>query len=244
MLTWLEADSLWFPPSSSALSEPNGLLAVGGDLSVERLLAAYKRGIFPWFNPGQPILWWSPDPRTIIYPDRIHCSRSMHKQLRQTSWHLTLDRCFDAVMESCSRSRPGSTGTWITSSMKQAYKKLHQAGYAHSIEVWEKDVLVGGLYGVALGKVFFGESMFSARTNASKTALIVLARFLDHHGFRVLDCQVASEHLFSLGAISIPRSHFEQILRENLDETAIAETQLLWRSAASREVSIDGHISH
>lgn len=244
MLPWLEADKLEFPPSSAALEEPNGLLAGGGDLSMPRLLAAYRRGIFPWFSPGQPILWWTPDPRTVFYPAHVHCSRSMRRFLRQTQWRLTLDRSFTQVMDACAGRRPKASGTWITTAMKHAYKNLHQTGYAHSIEVWEGAELVGGLYGVALGRIFFGESMFSDRTNASKTAVLVLARFLDLHGFELFDCQVASDHLFSLGAVSINRATFEQTLLENTDPTTVNTLQTLWQSAASKEVSIDGHIRH
>jgi leucyl/phenylalanyl-tRNA---protein transferase len=244
MLPWLTEDDLEFPSSATALREPNGLIAGGGDLSVPRLLAAYKRGIFPWFSPGQPILWWTPDPRTVFYPAQVHCSDSLRRFLRKTAWHLTIDRAFVPVMAACADRRPQSSGTWITASMKHAYKNLHQAGYAHSIEVWEGTELVGGLYGVALGKVFFGESMFSRRTNASKVAVIVLARFLDRNGFQLFDCQVASEHLFSLGATSITRATFEEMLRENTDGATITTLQLLWQSAASQEVSIDGYIRH
>jgi len=244
MLPWLEEDDLEFPPSAIALSEPNGLLAGGGDLSVPRLLAAYKRGIFPWFSPGQPILWWAPDPRTVFYPAQVHCSHSMRKFLGKTAWRLTIDRAFVQVMEACASLRPQSSGTWITASMKHAYKNLHLAGYAHSIEVWEGAELVGGLYGVALGKVFFGESMFSRRNNGSKVAVIVLARFLDQNGFQLFDCQVASEHLFSLGATSVSRTTFEEMLRANLGEATITTLQLLWQSAANQEISIDGYIRH
>lgn len=244
MLPWLEEDSLEFPPSHSALDEPNGLLAAGGALSVSRLLAAYKRGIFPWFSPGQPVLWWTPNPRTVFYPAQVHCSRSMHKFLTKTAWRMTIDLAFAQVITACAGRRIKSSSTWITADMKRAYDNMHRAGYAHSIEVWEGAELVGGLYGVALGRVFFGESMFSARTNASKAAVIVLARFLSRHGFQLFDCQVASEHLFSLGAISIPRTAFEQILLENTNETTIATQQSLWQSVASQEILIDGHIRH
>lgn len=244
MLPWLEEDSLEFPPSHTALNEPNGLLAAGGSLSIPRLLAAYRRGIFPWFSPGQPILWWTPDPRTVFYPAQVHCSRSMHKFLAKTAWRTTLDGSFETVISACARRRPHSSGTWITADMKHAYNNMHRAGYAHSIEVWDGAELVGGLYGIALGKVFFGESMFSARTNASKMAVIVLTRFLDRQGFQLFDCQVASEHLFSLGASSITRTTFEQLLRENTDETTITTQQLLWQRAAAQEVSIDGHFRH
>jgi leucyl/phenylalanyl-tRNA--protein transferase len=224
------------------LKDPNGLLAFGGDLSVARLLTAYGRGIFPWFNPGQPILWWTPDPRTVFFLDEVHCSRSMQKFLRQSTWRMSVDTCFDKVVEACAGARPKSSGTWISSQMQMAYSRLYDAGYAHSAEVWEGDQLVGGLYGVAIGKVFFGESMFSVASNASKFALIRLSRFLRHHGFELFDAQVASEHLFTMGARTISRRTFEELLSQGCREPSIKDMQSIWHAAKKKLISDDGHI--
>lgn len=218
-LTWFDSHNAVepqapFPPSSYALKEPNGLLAVGGDLSPSRLLQAYRQGIFPWYEEGQPILWWTPDPRMVLFPDECHLSRSLQKLLRQNRFHLTADRVFPEVIDNCAAPRGGIPGTWITPEMRAAYIALHETGYAHSIEVWEADELVGGLYGVAQGAIFFGESMFSRRPNTSKVAFASLAQTLHHWGYRLLDCQVASPHLFSLGAREISRTEFEAILAE------------------------------
>lgn len=179
----------------------------------------------------------------MIYPDQVHCSRSMAKVLRSSEWQVRFDSEFAQVMEACSGRRRRSSGTWITSDMKKAYLDLHIAGYAHSIEVWNGAELVGGLYGVALGRAFFGESMFSFRTNASKMALIVLARFLSHHGFIIFDCQVGSEHLFTMGAIEVPRREFEEILAQAIDATSISTMQATWHKAANKVISTDGYIS-
>lgn len=241
-LTLLRKDSYEFPPSDLALDEPNGLLAVGGDLSCQRLVEAYRRGVFPWFEDGQPILWWSPCPRTILYPERVHCSSSMHKWLKRTSWKVVVDRDFATVVDHCAGTRAKATGTWITTPMKEAYSSLHDSGIAHSVEVYDGQTLVGGLYGVALGGIFYGESMFSHATNASKMALIVLARFLAQRGFELIDCQVASGHLFTLGAEEIMRSKFEDILRANLTPKAHERCQLTWLSAANKVISVNGHI--
>lgn len=197
-----------FPPVELALDDPNGLLAVGGDLSVARLLTAYRHGIFPWYSAGQPILWWSPDPRTVLYPDHIHISRSLRKRLRKVDYRISMDNDFSQVMRACAAPRRHQPGTWIVPEMIEAYTALHAAGYAHSIELWQEHSLVGGLYGVALGKVFFGESMFSRIPNASKIVMAHLARQLSLWGFQLLDCQVESQHLLSLGAITIPRNNF------------------------------------
>ncbi|MBI1191579.1 MAG: leucyl/phenylalanyl-tRNA--protein transferase [Bacteroidetes bacterium] len=204
-----------------ALAEPDGLLALGGDLSQERLLAAYRAGIFPWYSKGEPILWWSPDPRCVLFTDKIHRSRSMLKLLRQGRFRITLNADFKQVMQQCGRApRPGQDGTWITPGMIKAYHALHQAGFAHSAEVWQDRVLVGGMYGVSLGSVFFGESMFSAVPNASKAALIRLAEHLQAAGFAVLDGQVGNPHLYRLGAVDIPRNKFLEILAAGLAKPA------------------------
>ncbi len=207
---WLErggaADA--FPPVGLALREPNGLLAAGGDLRPERLLAAYRRGIFPWYEEGQPILWWSPDPRAVLYPHALRVSRSLRRTLKRGGFEVTVDRAFAAVVAGCASPRPGAVGTWITPEMAAAYGTLHRLGWAHSIETWRDGVLVGGLYGVAIGRVFFGESMFSRVTDASKVALVGLVRRLEARGFELIDCQVASEHLASLGAVELPRRVF------------------------------------
>ena len=241
-LPQLARDSLEFPPSREALNDPNGLLAFGGDLSVARLLVAYGKGIFPWFNPGQPILWWTPDPRTVFFPEEVHCSRSMHKFLRQSQWHMSIDACFASVIEACAGTRTKSSGTWISSQMQTAYNRLHDAGHAHSVEVWDGNQLVGGLYGVAIGRAFFGESMFSTATNASKFALIRFSRFLQHHGFALFDAQVASEHLFIMGARTISRRAFEELLSQTCREPHIKDMQTIWHAAKKKLISDDGHI--
>ncbi len=199
-----------FPPLSQA--SPEGLLAVGGDLSPRRLKAAYRRGIFPWYSEDQPILWWAPDPRAVLFPERLHLSRSLRRTLRRGRFRVTLDRAFGEVIRRCAAPRPGQAGTWITPAMQAAYAALHREGYAHSVEVWEDDRLAGGLYGVALGRVFFGESMFHQRPDASKVALAVLARQLAAWGYRAIDCQLPSEHLSRLGAELIPRARFVRLI--------------------------------
>ena len=207
-LTWLTAKDLAFPSADHAMEEPNGLLAAGGDLSVPRLITAYRHGIFPWYAPGQPILWWCPDPRTVLWPNGLHVSRSMRKLIRQQRMRVTLDQDFSSVIRACAEPRHYADGTWITPQMQQAYIDLHRAGIAHSVEVWQDGLLVGGLYGVALGKVFFGESMFSRASNASKLGFITLVEQLGQWGFELIDCQMPTDHLFSLGAESRPRAAF------------------------------------
>lgn len=207
-LRWLEPHNLNFPAASEALATPNGLLAVGGDLHPDRLLAAYRQGIFPWYEEGQPLLWWSPDPRTVLHPSSVHLSRSMRKFLRKSRFVVTFDRTFPAVIQACAAPREYADDTWITPAMQQAYTELHRLGHAHSVEVWEDDQLVGGLYGIALGKAFFGESMFSLRSNASKTAFIALASRLQKLGCELIDCQMPTDHLDSLGAQQISRADF------------------------------------
>lgn len=221
-LPWLDAESLDFPDPDTALPSPNGLLAVGGDLRPERLLRAYQAGIFPWFEEDQPILWWSPDPRMVLFPHEVHVSHSMRRFLRKSSWRVRSDTAFEAVIRACAGAREGSHGTWLTEAMIAAYLALHHAGHAHSVEVWDEEELVGGLYGIAMGGVFFGESMFSRRSNASKMALIDLATRGAADGFRVIDCQVANPHLASLGARNIPRKTFRSLLPRAGDIGSVA----------------------
>ena len=197
-----------FPPVDRALRDPNGLLAAGADLSPERLIDAYAHGIFPWFSDEDPVLWWSPDPRMVLFPSEVHVSKSLRKRIRSGKIRVTLDSSFLQVMEGCAAPRPGQDGTWITDEMTEAYVRLFEMGHAHSVEAWEGDRLVGGLYGVALGRMFFGESMFSRAADASKVALVALARQLERWGFRCIDCQMSTNHLSSLGAREIPRSAF------------------------------------
>ncbi len=201
-----------FPPPGEALTEPNGLLAMGGDLSPQRLLAAYVRGIFPWYEPGQPILWWSPDPRAVLWPDNLHVSRRLQRTRRRSDLSLTCDQAFTTVVRRCAEPRRYAEGTWITGEMSDAYSALHELGWAHSFEAWREDELVGGLYGVAIGRVFFGESMFSRVTDASKIALITAVEYLRTRDFALLDCQIWSSHLRSLGATTLPRAEFLQQL--------------------------------
>ena len=205
MIPWLEGDAP-FPPVESALRRPNGLLCAGGDLSPERLLEAYRHGIFPWFSEGEPILWWSPDPRMVLFPAEVKLSRSLAKTLRRGQYEVRLDTAFPAVIHECSLPRPGQDGTWITAQMQQAYVRLHELGHAHSVEAWIGGELAGGLYGMAIGRAFYGESMFSRVSDASKIALAHLARYLERQGFAVIDCQMKTAHLASLGAREIRRS--------------------------------------
>lgn len=212
------SSDLRFPPV--ALASPEGLLAVGGDLRAERLLEAYRHGIFPWYNADQPILWWSPDPRAVLFPAKLRVSRSLNKTLRKKKFDVTFDTAFRDVMEQCAQSRrqyPGG-GTWITPEMIEAYVTLHDQGYAHSVESWRDGKLVGGLYGIALGNAFFGESMFSRETDASKVAFVHLVRQLENWGFAFIDCQLPSAHLFSLGAEEIRRGDFLTRLQQALQQ--------------------------
>jgi leucyl/phenylalanyl-tRNA--protein transferase len=217
-----------FPPVENALKEPDGLLAAGGDLSTDRLLAAYRRGIFPWYSRGQPILWWSPDPRSVLFPKQLKISRSLRKTLRNAGFRIRFDSEFDAVMQACGERRLRPEGTWISREMRNAYGQLHQLGYAHSVEVWRDDKLVGGLYGVALGQVFYGESMFSRERDASKVALKHLCARLIELEFALIDCQMATAHLQSLGARLIPRSEFSELLRRY---TSLATPSGNWGSS-------------
>jgi leucyl/phenylalanyl-tRNA--protein transferase len=213
MIPWLRGSDP-FPPASRALREPNGLLAAGGDLALPRLLAAYRQGIFPWYSEGEPVLWWSPDPRMILIPRELTISRSLRKRLRKRDYELRVDASFARVMRACSERRKGQSGTWITDEMVDAYLALHHAGYAHSVETWINGALAGGLYGVAIGRVFFGESMFTRATDASKIALVHLVRQLERWSFGLIDCQMATPHLASLGAREIPRADFMRALQE------------------------------
>ncbi len=210
-LRWIAPDDPpeAFPSPHRALRAPDGLLAVGGDLTPERLLAAYRRGIFPWFNEGQPILWWSPDPRAVILPDALHVSRSLRRTLRRAQFTVSIDQAFDAVIAGCAESR-AATGTWITPEMRQAYQSLFELGNAHSVEVWQGETLAGGLYGVGIGRMFAGESMFSAVTDASKVALVALAHRCRALGVELIDCQLPTPHLESLGSRRLPRAEFLQ----------------------------------
>ena len=218
MLTWLTRNSLDFPPLEKALREPNGLLAAGGDLSADRLISAYRHGCFPWFQDGQPILWWSPDPRTVLFPEELHVSRSLGKVLRQSRYRVTFDQDFASVIKACAAPRSYANETWITGSMQAAYVELHRRGHAHSVEVWDQDELVGGLYGLAMGQLFFGESMFSRADNASKVGFATLVEHLTDWGFVLIDCQMPTDHLHSLGARAIPRREFAIYLARHLDQ--------------------------
>lgn len=214
-IPWIEPGRP-LPDPSRALRDPNGLLAAGRDLGVERLADAYRRGVFPWYSEGQPVLWWSPSPRMVLFLDEFVVSRSLRKTLRRLAregrWRLTLDRAFERVMQACAEPRADQEGTWITMRMREAYAAMHRAGLAHSVEVWEGDALIGGLYGVAIGRMFYGESMFALRADASKVALAALVRTLQRSGFRVIDCQQDTAHLASLGARAIDREQFLQIV--------------------------------
>jgi len=207
-----------FPDPEMAETDPDGLLAVGGDLSPERVVQAYRQGIFPWYDESQPILWWSPDPRMVLYPGELHVSRSLRKLLRQERFSITFDQAFDQVIRACAAPRNGEAATWLTAEMIKTWESLHEQGIAHSVEAWRSDRLVGGLYGNVLGGVFFGESMFARESNASKVAFVCLTRSIEQAGFGLVDCQVYTEHLASLGARLIPRSRFLHSLRELLNQ--------------------------
>ncbi len=212
---WLPVigDPAAFPSAEDALQEPDGLLAAGGDLRPQRLLAAYVRGIFPWNDEGQPILWWSPDPRAVLWPDDLHIARRLARNLRQMDIRFSADSAFDAVIEGCAAPRAESSGTWITRDMIDAYRRLHEMGWAHAFEGWLGDDLVAGLYGVAIGRVFFAESMFTRIDNASKAVLVNAVSYLQARSFELIDCQVWSDHLRTLGAKTLPRREFLRHLR-------------------------------
>ncbi len=226
-MVWLgeNEDPDWFPPLEQALAEPPGLLAAGGDLRPERLLAAYERGVFPWYSAQQPILWWSPDPRMVLFPEEIKIARSLGKTLRNGPYSTRLDQAFAATIRGCAAPRRCGADTWLNGEMIASYERLHALGYGHSVETYRGEALVGGLYGIRLGAVFFGESMFSLERDASKVALVRLAGECRARGIRLIDCQVASRHLASLGAREIPRAQFAALLarhaarvpRENWD---------------------------
>ncbi len=213
---WLDnnTENIDFPHPDLALTEPDGLLAVGGDLSPQRIINAYMNGIFPWYSDGQPILWWSPNPRAVLFPDKLHVSRSLQKVIRKGVYRTTLNQAFEQVIEHCAQTpRKDQDGTWITDEIVQAYIRLHQLGLVHSAECWLEDKLVGGLYGIALGRVFFGESMFSHHSNASKVAFVHLLDELKKADYALIDCQVTTEHLLSLGAEEIPRNQFLNLVK-------------------------------
>lgn len=213
MIPWLTSD-LSFPPPELALIEPNGLLALGGDLSCKRLIQAYSKGIFPWFNEDEPILWWSPDPRMVLFPAELKITRSLRKALQKHDYQVSADRSFDQVIAACAAPRRNQGGTWINPGMIEAYRELHRMGHAHSVETWIDGKLSGGLYGVALGHAFFGESMFSRTTDASKIAFVHLVKQLARWRFGIIDCQMKTAHLASLGAREIPRTQFTRTVEE------------------------------
>lgn len=218
-IAWISQDDPpeAFPDIAAALTVPDGLLAAGGNLAPDRLLYAYRRGVFPWFDSGQPILWWSPDPRCVMLPDSFHLARRLRRSMQNSALESSFNKAFSAVVEACAANRVGQKGTWITDEMIEAYSTLHGQGWAHSVEIWRDDELVGGLYGLAIGKAFFGESMFSQESNASKIAMWILCGLLVRHRFEILDCQVGSPHLTSLGAILMPRSEFAALLERACD---------------------------
>jgi leucyl/phenylalanyl-tRNA--protein transferase len=237
-LVWLAEDDPpdLFPPVETAMREPDGLLAAGGDLRIERLLAAYRRGIFPWYEEGQPLLWWSPDPRCAFLPGNFRLARRLRRELRRSTAEIRFNTAFDDVIRACAGPRRYQRGTWITRDMLAAFGNLHGAGWAHSIEIWQDEQLVGGLYGLIIGRVMFGESMFSAVSNASKIALLLLDRMLAEGTLGILDCQVQSSHLVSLGASMLRRADFTQRLEtlcepakpfENWPDAPIPVTQLM-----------------
>ena len=211
-----------FPPVEQALDEPDGLLAAGASLSPRRLVEAYRHGIFPWFSEGDPILWWSPNPRTVLRPSRVHVSHSLGKRIRKEAFFITIDRAFTRVLDGCAAPRADGAGTWLSVTMRRAYASLHATGFAHSIEVWMDGELAGGFYGVAIGRMFFGESMFTRRTDASKIAMVRLAAQLERWQCPLIDCQLETEHLVSLGAEPMPRRQFVAEIAELVKEPAPA----------------------
>ena len=218
MLTLLDPDQAdqAFPSISTALTDPDGLLAVGGCLSTQRIINAYRQGIFPWYSDEDPILWWSPNPRLVVFPGQLHISKSLQKTQRKQTFQLSFDTAFADVIQACSMPRAQESGTWLLPEMQAAYIRLHEEGHAHSMEAWFQGELVGGLYGIAIGRVFFGESMFHTKTDASKIAFVVLAQQLTEWGYQLIDCQVHTDHLASLGAEEVPRSDFAILLRRFL----------------------------
>jgi leucyl/phenylalanyl-tRNA--protein transferase len=214
------SEEIDFP--SPRLADTNGLLAIGGDLSKARLIQAYRMGIFPWYSEKEPVLWWSPDPRLVLFPSDLHVSRSLKKVIKNDTFRVTFDTAFEDVVSGCAKPRSDSVGTWIVPEMAEAYHRLHKAGFAHSVEAWCGDRLEGGLYGVSLGGCFFGESMFSRAANASKVALWALVSFIKEHDFDLVDCQVTSGHLLRLGAKEIPRNDFLRILAKSIDKPTLS----------------------
>ena len=211
-------EQLTFPPPAQALKEPNGLVAIGGDLTPQRIIKAYKMGIFPWYNPNEPILWWSPDPRFVLFPHELHVRRSLAKVLKKPNFQITFNQAFQAVISACANTaRHGESGTWISSDMIEAYCKLHQLGYAHSAETWVDGQLVGGLYGVKIGKVFYGESMFHHQSNASKIAWVHMVKRLLEQGVELIDCQMETSYLATFGAKPFTRSGFLQMVEKLVD---------------------------
>jgi leucyl/phenylalanyl-tRNA--protein transferase len=227
-----------FPPVEKALDDPNGLLAAGGDLSPGRLLNAYSRGIFPWFSDGDPILWWAPDPRGVFETGSVHVSKKLRRWLGQSEWSIRADTNFARVIRECAAPRAGQGGTWITSGMQQAYIHLHELGFAHSVEVYDADELVGGIYCIALGKMCFGESMFSRAANGSQVALIALCRMLEHNGFPLLDAQIANPHTRSMGAVEMPRDAFVAHVAAHVTMPGIVGSwRSIWPISAARELA-------
>ncbi len=219
-----------FPPVEQALSEPNGLLAIGGDLKPQRLIAAYRQGIFPWYTLGSPLLWWSPDPRCVLRFEDFKLSRSLQKNLRNKAYRVTFDQAFREVMQACAAPREGQDDSWITQAMLDAYYRLHQSGVAHSVEVWDGEHLIGGLYGISTGRVFCGESMFSKVTDASKIALAILVEKLQEWDYCLIDCQITNKHLTRMGASNMPRIEFVRLLCEERDKLTVPEA---WKSTPS-----------
>jgi leucyl/phenylalanyl-tRNA--protein transferase len=222
-----------FPDATLAEEEPNGLLAIGGDLRQKRLLHAYRQGIFPWYSAGQPILWWSPAPRMVLFPPEFHMSRSLRKSFRTRHYEVSANQAFDEVIHACAEPRDGTAGTWLVPDMVAAYSALHQAGHAHSVETWHGDRLVGGLYGVAIGQAFFGESMFSRSPDASKVAMAMMVQIAQRHPFQFIDCQVHTDHLASLGAREISRDAFQRALRAAVEHEGSRLKMLERRSAST-----------
>jgi leucyl/phenylalanyl-tRNA--protein transferase len=220
---WLHPDNLTFPPPEYALKEPNGLIAAGGDLSSERLIEAYSQGIFPWYSEGDPILWWSPDPRSVVFPAEFKPSKSLKKLINKGAFTVKMNTSFEEIIEGCASPRENEDGTWINDDILAAYKGLHKIGFAHSFETWQDGKLVGGLYGIAIGKAFFGESMFSRVSNASKVAFEYMCRTLSQNDFLIVDCQIHNSHLESLGAKEIPRSEFLDIVKRATAQEASNE---------------------
>lgn len=226
-----------FPPVDLALREPNGLLAIGGNLDPKRLLNAYRNGVFPWYSEDQPILWWSPDPRSVLFPEELRINRSLRKTLRQRRFEITVDQAFDQVIHRCAlASRPGQSGTWIVEEMMDAYRALHDLGNAHSAEAWQNGTLVGGLYGVGIGRVFFGESMFSTVSEASKVAFAHLVQALRNWGYQLIDCQMETAHLNRFGARNISRAEFIRLLKSGCNAEPSAHS---WRATSLEDLPME-----